>query len=80
MDRNSPQNDGYDPMHSSHLEETLRELEEKISEHEDTLKKVEYPKFSDHLLGTSVLTGMQAAQYSSREEPAESCCFGAGTT
>ncbi|KAK7752713.1 hypothetical protein SLS62_005265 [Diatrype stigma] len=40
MDRNSPHNDDYDQIHSSHLEETLRELEEKVSEHEETIRKL----------------------------------------
>lgn len=40
MDRSSSQDDDYDLNHSSHLEETLNELEEKVKEHEDILKKV----------------------------------------
>lgn len=46
MDRSSPHNDDYDLNHASHLEETLRELEEKVKEHEETLRKVAHPILS----------------------------------
>ena len=42
MDQDSPRSsdDDQDLVHSSHLDETLRELQDKVNEHEETLRKV----------------------------------------
>ena len=47
MDQDSPRSsdDDQDLVHSSHLDETLRELQDKVNEHEETLRKVERPPF-----------------------------------
>ena len=40
MDYDSHQDDGHDVNHTTHLQQTLQELQEKVKEHEAALNKV----------------------------------------
>ena len=42
MDRGSRQAVDHDPVHSSHLEQTLQELQQRVNEHEEALRKVRH--------------------------------------